>query len=159
MSRGPRPPRIVLLWVGRSGDSPFEEACEDYVRRVDRFLPAAIRRVRPAGGDDPRAVAEESRRLLEAVGSPACLWLCDREGKEVDSPGLARWLDADLASRPAPLVVSVGGAAGVDDTFRARADRRVSFGRVTLPHAIARLVAAEQLFRALTLREGVPYHK
>ncbi len=154
-----RKPRIVFLWVGRAGDSPLDPVTEEIVGRISRSFPALIRRVRPEGGDGAAAIAAESLRLLEAMDDAGCVWLCDREGTEVDSPGLSRWFSADIEGRPSPLVIVIGGAPGFDGSVRARAHRRLSFSPMTFPHALARLMAVEQVYRALTLREGVPYHK
>lgn len=153
-----RAPRILLVWVGRSGDSPLDVTTEQYLDRIDRMAPAAIRRVRPAGGDGAAAIAEESKRLLAEVEGAGRVWLFDVGGERVDSVRLSERLAADLAARP-PLAVIIGGAAGVDESLRRRADRRISLSPLTFPHALARLVAAEQLYRALTLVEGLPYHK
>lgn len=150
--------RIVLLFVGRSGDSPFEEPFADYAARISRYEPTEIRRVRPAGGDDEDAIARESRALVDAAGETGALWLFDPRGRLLDTPAFAGLLARDLEER-SPVTFAVGGAGGLDDAARERASRLLSLSPLTFPHALARVLVAEQVFRALTLRERVPYHK
>ena len=159
MKRTTRPPKILFVWVGRAGDSILGPAVDDYVERIGRFLPVAVKWIRPGTGDGPGSVTDESRRLQEACRDAGSVWLFDRLGPVIDSPGLAHQLTRDLENRPSPICLVVGGPAGVNEDLEARADRRISFGPMTFPHPIARLLAAEQLFRALTLKERVPYHK
>ena len=152
--------RIVFLFVGRAGrgNDPLEAAFDDYLSRISRFEPTEVRRVRPSGGDDAVSVGIESRALLESVGDDGSPWVLDPRGRPLDTPAFAAALARDLEGRP-PVTLVVGGAGGLDDSVRARAARLVSLSPMTLPHVLARVVAAEQVFRALTLRERVPYHK
>lgn len=132
----------------------------DYEQRAARYWPLEVREVReePAKSLDPAAVrAREWTRLAEAAGSGAVV-LCDHGGRAVDSEAFAAYLDSlRLDGRDAAFVI--GGAFGLPDEARAAAADRISLAPWTLPHELARLVLAEQLYRAGTILRGEPYHK
>lgn len=83
----------------------------------------------------------------------------DRTGEAVDSPGYASLLEEALERPPQRLALVIGGALGVDPAVGARARRRLSLGPITLPHQLARVVVAEQTYRAFTILRGEPYHR
>ena len=86
------------------------------------------------------------------------MWLCDRQGTMHSSEEFAAWLQRTReAARDCALLV--GGAFGLDDTLRSGASGSIAFGRMTMSHDLARLVLAEQLYRAGTIAKGEPYHK
>ena len=82
----------------------------------------------------------------------------DARGRQYDSPGLARRFEA-WREAGRDLVLLIGGAEGLDDAVRERADEVLSLSSLTLPHALARVVLVEQLYRAWTLMSGHPYHR
>lgn len=150
---------LVLLAVGKLRPA-FREACDDYLRRLGRVVPVREREVREAGraGSVTRQRAEEGARLLDAVPPGGSMTLLDLEGTPWTSEQLAGRLDAwRQAGRDRAVVI--GGAVGVDPAVRARADEVWSLGPLTLPHELARVVVAEQLYRAATILQGTPYHK
>ena len=108
----------------------------------------------------PDRCAEEATALLAQVPAGGVLVAYDERGR-ADLPServaerIREWRDA---GRPA-LVVAIGGADGLDGAVRARADLTLSFGAATLPHGIVRVLALEQLYRALTILAGHPYHR
>jgi 23S rRNA (pseudouridine1915-N3)-methyltransferase len=88
----------------------------------------------------------------------ATLWLTDSRGIQVSSNDLASWFGAFQDGGGQQLVLAIGPADGWSSEALARADRTLAFGRITLPHELAAVVAAEQFYRALTIRAGHPYH-
>jgi 23S rRNA (pseudouridine1915-N3)-methyltransferase len=151
--------RLLLLAVGRLRPA-FRAACDDYLRRLARLAPVDEREVREAGRAG-NAIAQreaEGKRLLEAIADGAEVVLLDPGGRAWSSETLAanleRWR-ADGRDR----VFVIGGALGVSEAVRARADRTWSLGPLTLPHELARVVVVEQLYRAATILRGMPYHK
>lgn len=96
--------------------------------------------------------------MLEKVPARALVIALDREGTAWSSEALARALDGwRQAARP--LVLVIGGSTGLDEAVLSRADHRWSFGPLTLPHELARVVALEQWYRAWTILRGERYHK
>jgi 23S rRNA (pseudouridine1915-N3)-methyltransferase len=157
--------RLSVLAVGRLKSGPERELVERYRQRIDsmgRGLGLAgldmveLPESRARRDDDRRA--EEASALLERAGS-SVLVVFDERGKSPSSEALAerirRWRDEGRAS----LACIVGGPDGLDPGLRQRADLVVSFGALTMPHQIVRALVAEQLYRALTIIAGHPYHR
>jgi 23S rRNA (pseudouridine1915-N3)-methyltransferase len=153
--------RITVAAVGKTRDAALAAAIDEYETRAARYWPLEFVSVRaePAGSQRPVQVRErEGERLREAIPVGTRFWLCDAAGTERTSEEFARWLQtAREDARDIGLVI--GGAFGHSDTLRAAAAGSVSLGRRTLSHDLARLVLAEQLYRAGTIVRGEPYHK
>jgi 23S rRNA (pseudouridine1915-N3)-methyltransferase len=150
---------IVLLAVGKLRPS-YRAACDDYVRRLGRYLRLREVEVREASRA-PTVEAqrtEEEGRLLAKLPAGSRLVALARHGAAWSSEELARRLERwTLEARP--VVFALGGSHGLAADFIARASDRWSLGPLTLPHELARVVVAEQLYRACTILRGEPYHK
>ena len=151
--------QLVLVAVGalRPG---FREMCDEYLRRLGRYARATEHEVKEAGRvpeGAPRRT-EEAKRLRAAIPSGAFVVASARDGDPWTSRDLATRLERwQIAARP--VVVLVGGSNGLDPDLIRSADLRWSLGPLTLPHELARVVIAEQLYRAFTILKGEPYHK
>ncbi|MBL0172371.1 MAG: 23S rRNA (pseudouridine(1915)-N(3))-methyltransferase RlmH [Gemmatimonadaceae bacterium] len=153
--------RVSLLTVGKPRQVGLAEAIRDYESRAARYWPLDVIEVKEesARGATPEHVrAREADRLVERLAPEARVIACDPGGDTLDSTAFAHWLSS---MRDAALSVAfvIGGAYGLGETVRARASRRMSLAPWTLPHELARLVLAEQLYRAGTIVRGEPYHK
>lgn len=107
-------------------------------------------------------VAEVQAREAERIRRAAAGWplvLLDVEGRPVTSEELAALVRTREEAPPQRTAFVIGGASGLDPSLRAEAVDRISLGRVTLPHQLARVVLAEQLYRATTILRGEPYHR
>ncbi len=158
--------RLVIAAVGKMRAEPAGEIARDYAARA-----AAIGRNIGFSGPDiieveaPRALAGATRQakerdlLSDAAPDGAKLALLDERGKNLNSEDfaltLARWRD-DGAPAAAFLI---GGADGHDDVLRRKADLLISFGAATWPHLLVRAMLTEQLYRAMTILTGHPYHR
>jgi 23S rRNA (pseudouridine1915-N3)-methyltransferase len=155
--------KLRVLWLGRPQASPFEAEVESYRRRVSRRLPAIDTPLRPAAGGrdrDPRRALRLEAEELERCREPGWRVVAlDERGRAFDSEGLARWLDALAGRGTAGVLFALGSDLGLDPEFRSQADERLSLGALTLPHAIARLVLWEQLYRATQILGGGAYHR
>lgn len=151
--------RITLVAVGRLRPA-LREMRDDYARRLSRWVDFREVELREAAraGAPPVQRRQESRAIREALPDGAFIVLLDIGGTAWGSEALAaqlgRWRESGR-----PLAFVVGGAEGVDDGLRGVADARWSLGPATLPHELARVVALEQLYRAFTILQGLPYHK
>lgn len=116
--------------------------------------------MREAARAPTRAVqlAEEARRLLERLPARARLVALARSGREWSSEELAAKVRT-WQEESRPLAIVLGGSTGLDAVVLGRADERWSLGPLTLPHELARVLVAEQLYRAGTILRGTPYHK
>jgi 23S rRNA (pseudouridine1915-N3)-methyltransferase len=113
---------------------------------------------RRAGDDVARAVATEGERMLAAAGPGAHIVALQVNGESWSTARLARWLD-ERARDGDPLAFCIGGPDGLAASIDARARLRWSLSPLTLPHGLARVVAAEALYRAVSLIKGLPYHR
>ena len=111
-----------------------------------------------AGGVDA-ARDKEGAAILAALPSRAHVILLAIEGKERSSEELSARLDDLMLRGSSDIAFVIGGSDGVSDEVRARADEMLSFGRITLPHNLARVVLLEQIYRACKISRGEPYHK
>ncbi len=150
---------LLILAVGRLR-AAYREACDDYLRRLGRYARVAEREVREASRA-PTAEAqreEEAGRLRGKVPGGATVIALAREGSAWTSEELARRVEGwRVAARPLAFVL--GGSHGLAPALLDSAAARWSLGPLTLPHELARVVVAEQLYRAFTILRGEPYHK
>jgi len=153
--------RLVVAVVGKPRDRHLAAAIEDYETRAARYWPLEVAEVREASG---RGVSpadtkrREGQRLLERVPEGALLLACDERGDRLTSPEFAALL-VKTRDSARDVAFIVGGAYGLDDAVRSAAARSLQLAPWTLPHELARLVLAEQLYRAGTIARGEPYHK
>ena len=151
--------RLTLLAVGKLRPA-LREAADEYLRRLRRYADVVEIEVREAG-KAPNAEAgrrQEGTRLRERVPAGALVVALDRQGQGWSSKELAARLDRwQAGSRPLALIL--GGSDGLDPDLLTTASMRWSLGPITLPHQLARVVVAEQLYRAFTILRGEPYHK
>jgi 23S rRNA (pseudouridine1915-N3)-methyltransferase len=153
--------RIVVAAVGRPRDRHLAAAIDEYETRAARYWPLDVVEVREAGGRGTAAEEvrqRESTRLLQRVPAAALLVACDERGERLTSPQFATLLSS-ARDRAQDLAFVIGGAYGLTDEVRSRASRAIQLAPWTLPHELARLVLAEQLYRAGTIARGEPYHK
>lgn len=152
--------RLVVAAVGRSSRTPLAAAVAEYEERAGRYFDLEVIRVPPAGpGPEDRVREEEARALVSRVPDDLEWLALTRRGKGMSSRGLARYLGELQTYGRAGAVFLIGGAHGLGEEVLGRARYRLSLSPMTLPHEIARLILAEQLYRAGTIIRGEPYHK
>ncbi len=153
--------KLFILAVGDRLPAWAEMACAEYLRRMPREVPVRLVAVKPqrrGGAATERIKAAEAAQLMAQCPGGALLVALDERGREVDSRGLAELLAGWMGgSRDVALLL--GGPDGLSAELLARADLRLSLSRLTLPHALARVVLLEQLYRAAGLLAGHPYHR
>ena len=158
--------RLTLVCVGKLKAGPERLLFDRYFKRMADAARGAglagvdlseIRESRARRADERRA--EEGRGILAAVVQGAALVLLDERGPSATSEEWAHDIGrARDASRPA-YAVAIGGPDGLDPSLRPAAHRIVSFGSMTWPHQLIRVMAGEQLYRAMTILAGHPYHR
>lgn len=156
------PLRLHLVAVGQRLPRWVDEGYADYARRLGGDVALRLVEVplaaRAKGAPVARAVAAEGERLLAAVPDGALVVALAIDGTPWSTAELAARLDAwSAAGRDVALLV--GGPDGLAPACLARADARWSLGPLTLPHPLVRVVVAEALYRAASLRAGHPYHR
>ena len=153
--------RVLVTAVGKPRGEGLGAAIREYETRAARYWPLEVHEVREesARATSPDLVRDrEGERLLAAVPPAAEVVACDAGGQSMSSEEFARWLQGRReAARDIAFVI--GGAYGLAPAVRERAATILSLAPWTLPHELARLVLAEQLYRAGTIVRGEPYHK
>jgi 23S rRNA (pseudouridine1915-N3)-methyltransferase len=154
--------QVVIAAVGAPRDRAVGAAITEYETRAARYWPLDVRTVREESARHlaPAVVRDrEGERLAAAVGPSVLLVACTENGDRMTSAEFARWLqgERELAQRDVAFVI--GGAFGLGAAILGTAPRRLALAPWTLPHELARLVLAEQLYRAGTIVRGEPYHK
>lgn len=146
---------MTVLAVGKLKDSWVREGCAEYSQRIQRHLPLEIVEAKDNRALDGHLGGRSARR---EAGRQRVVVL-DEQGREPTSQELssrlAKWMNEGLAG----VTFVVGGADGLPAATLARADEKLALSRLTLPHRLARLLLLEQLYRALSIIRGEPYHR
>lgn len=150
---------VTVIVVGPAR-GPLGAAVEDYEERAGRYWNLEVVEVEAGarGGRRDDVVAAEGQRILARLPDRARAAALTRRGKGMTSRGLARWLQKQAVDAR-DVVFVVGGAYGLGPEVLRRVTRHLTLSPMTLPHELARLVLAEQLYRAGTIVRGEPYHK
>jgi 23S rRNA (pseudouridine1915-N3)-methyltransferase len=154
--------RARLLAVGTRPPSWVREAYEDYARRLGSRLKLTLVEIEPgprtAGQSPHKAIEAEARKLLTALRPDDWVVALDERGTQMSTRELADWLGGRMREGR-DLAFAIGGPDGLAPEVLARSDVSLSLSRLTLPHALVRVVLAEQLYRALSILSHHPYHR
>lgn len=150
--------KVHVISVGKRHDPLFVAGIEDYSQRVAYAMPLEWDLLPPSGKDEPQARLEESAAILARLKQNDVVWLLDERGEQYGSLAIASKLDVLQNQAVQRLVIVIGGAYGVDDQLRQRADLVWSLSKLVFPHQLVRLILAEQLYRATQINRGSGYH-
>jgi 23S rRNA (pseudouridine1915-N3)-methyltransferase len=154
--------KLRLYAIGKLHEHFYREGVAHYQKRIERWLSVEWRELnlpKSKQTADASLQAEREAGLLTAQLKPAdYLVLFDEGGHQLSSEGLAQWLKGHTLERSGDLVWALGGAYGFTEALRSRARERLSLSPMTFPHQLARLIVVEQLYRALSILHGQPYH-
>lgn len=154
--------KLDVIAIGRLRGSAEEDLCGDYIGRVNatgrqaQLGPASIREVEPKAGMERSAA---SQALRDAVPAGSLCVVLDERGESMSSRALAERIAVWRDQGQRGIAFLVGGADGVDDGLRKSADLVMAFGPQTWPHKLARVMLCEQIYRAVSLLTGSPYHR
>lgn len=153
--------KITLLVVGKTTDSHIEALINDYQRRLVHYVPFALQ-VIPELKNTKALTAEQQKQaegesILRQITSATDLVLLDEHGKEYRSIEYADYVQKKMSSGR-DVVFVVGGPYGFSDAVYARANGKISLSKMTFSHQMVRLFFVEQLYRAMTILRGEPYH-
>lgn len=138
--------KIKILSVGKSKEPWLESALDEYAKRLTGQMDISFVWAK----NDEQLV-----QLTEKEGYVICL---DPTGKEFDSPNFSKFFQKEIEQSGARLSFVIGGAEGLPGSFKRRYPL-ISLSRLTFTHQLTRLVLVEQIYRAFTLIQGIPYHK
>jgi 23S rRNA (pseudouridine1915-N3)-methyltransferase len=154
--------RVRVIAVGTRMPAWVRSACTDYLTRLKPRLPVALTEIesgaRRAGGGAQQAILTEGRRLLGTLASGDHVIALDERGRELSTSELAGWLGLRMG-RGEDLAFLIGGPDGLAPEVLARSNFTLSLSRLTLPHALVRVLLSEQLYRAHSILTNHPYHR
>ncbi len=151
--------KLRLLMVGRTVRGHVSEGMEEYLERLGRMAKVDQVVVPEAGvGDAIHQRQTEGTRILAALVPGELVVALDERGEMPDSRSFAARLGAWRDKGVRQVVFIIGGAHGLDEAVRQRADLVLALSSMTFPHQLVRVVLAEQLYRAFTILGGRPYH-
>lgn len=153
--------KIMLLLVGKTTDARIEQLIQEYQKRLTHYLPFAIQ-VIPELKNTKALTPDQQKQMegdliLRAVSTNVDLILLDEHGKEFRSVEFADYVQKRMSSGR-DVVFVVGGSYGFADVVYERANGKISLSKMTFSHQMVRLFFVEQLYRALTILRGEPYH-
>ena len=158
--------KIKIVTVGKLKEKYLKDGIAEYSKRISRF--AAVEMIELADEKTPdRASDSENEKILDLEGNRILSKIGDREfvvvlaieGKTLSSEEFSKQLEQASINGSSTLTFVIGGSLGLSKEVKKRANLSVSFGRLTLPHQLMRLVLVEQIYRAFTIQQGSPYHK
>jgi 23S rRNA (pseudouridine1915-N3)-methyltransferase len=150
--------KLTFLSVGKDRSGLFAPGVDEYVERLGHHAKVSVVELPESKKSGAQAKEEEGAALLAKLGSKDALVALDERGKSLGSVEFARWLGTQR-DQGRDLAFVIGGDEGLSDAVRARASLVLSLSAMTMPHRLARLVLAEQVYRAFTILRGEPYHR
>lgn len=154
--------KIELMVIGRTGARYLQDGIDGYIKRLSHYVPFELRCLPDI--KTTKSLTEERQKELEGelflsqLQPGDCLVLLDERGKELTSREFASYIDRKMVSVPKRMLFVIGGPYGFSKAVYDRADDKLSLSRMTFSHEMVRLFFTEQLYRAMTILRGEPYH-
>ncbi|MEO7309079.1 MAG: 23S rRNA (pseudouridine(1915)-N(3))-methyltransferase RlmH [Chitinophagaceae bacterium] len=153
----------LLFWsIGKENDSYVKEGVEDFTNRISRYFPCEWKIVAPpknaAYMSDTAQKEAESSLLIGSLDPVDFMVLLDERGKMLTSPGLSHLISERAVSSTRRIIFVIGGAFGVTEAVRKRADLVWQLSQLVFPHQLVRLILAEQIYRACSILKNEKYH-
>ena len=151
--------KINIVCVGKIKEKYFLDAIGEYKKRLSRFANLLVIEVDEASKEenlDKKNDIEGKRLLEKCSGIIVCL---DRQGKELESPEIAKFIKDKQVSGISEISFVIGGSNGLSKEILQKSSLVLSFGKITFPHQLFRVVLIEQIYRAFAIINGLPYHK
>ena len=156
---------IKIVCVGKLKERYWRDACAEYMKRLGAYCSLSVIELKeeklPAHAsraDEENVITKEGKAILGKVSPGDFVIALDIGGKELSSEQLAARIEKESFTSPV-IDFIIGGSLGLSPEVKSRADLRLSFGPITLPHQLARIVLLEQIYRAFKINAGETYHK
>ncbi|OYQ67988.1 23S rRNA (pseudouridine(1915)-N(3))-methyltransferase RlmH [Aerococcus sp. 1KP-2016] len=157
---------VKIISVGKLKEKYLKQGIEEYVKRLSRYTKFEVIEVKDEPTKENASEAEdvlvknaEGERILSKVKDDDYVYLLAINGKMMSSPELAKHMQQQMTQGKSTLVFIIGGSLGTSDAVYKRANQEISFGKMTLPHQLMRLVLTEQIYRSFRIQNNEPYHK
>lgn len=158
--------KITVIAVGKLKEKFYRDAVTEYEKRLGRYCKLELIQVEDEKTPDKAGEAleqlirkKESDRILKYIREDACVITLEIQGREYDSEGFARELERLRTHGTSHIQFIIGGSLGLHEEICKRADRAVSFSKMTFPHQLMRVILLEQIYRGYRIINGEPYHK
>ena len=152
----------VLIVVGKTTDKRFEAITQEYIERIRHYIPFTVEVIPELKNTKGLSQDEQKKRegeLIQKNLQPGdYVVLLDEHGSERSSMDFASWMQKNMAAGPKRLVFIVGGPYGFSDAIHQKSNEEISLSRMTLSHQMIRMFFVEQIYRAMTILNGEPYH-
>lgn len=152
----------VLIVVGKTTDKRFEAITQEYIERIRHYIPFTVEVIPELKNTKGLSQDEQKKRegeLIQKNLQPGdYVVLLDEHGSERSSMDFASWIQKKMAAGPKRLVFIVGGPYGFSDAIHQKGNEEISLSRMTLSHQMIRMFIVEQIYRAMTILNGEPYH-
>lgn len=151
--------KVNIVCVGKIKEKFFVDAIAEYQKRLSRFCDLKIIEVEEASNvkDLEKKSELEGKLLLEKCSG--VIVALDGRGKQLSSPEIADFIESKKNQGNSEITFVIGGSNGLSDEIRNKSNLILSFGKITFPHQLFRVVLIEQIYRAFTILENLPYHK
>ena len=158
--------KIKIVTVGKLKEKYLKDGITEYSKRISRF--ASVEMIELADEKTPDRASDlenekilnlEGNRILSKIGDREFVVVLAIEGETLSSEEFSKQLEQASINGYSTLTFVIGGSLGLSPQVKNRANLSLSFGRLTLPHQLMRLVLVEQIYRAFTIQQGSPYHK
>lgn len=154
--------KVKLLMVGKTAHDYLTKAFDDYQQRIIHYLPYESKVISDLKNTKKLTTEQiklkEGELILNQIQKSDFVVLLDEKGKEFSSVGFARWIEKQMISGLKNMVFVIGGAYGFSDSVYQRSNLKVSLSKMTFSHQMVRIIFIEQLYRAMTILKGEPYH-
>ena len=154
--------KLILLVVGKTDTGSWNDALVSYTGRLKHYIPFETEVIKDLKNvknmTETQQKTLEGRLIIKALSEGDYCILLDERGKQFTSKQFASFLEQKIQSTPKRLVFVTGGAYGFSDEVYERSSEQLSLSRMTFSHQMARAVFVEQLYRAMTILRGEPYH-
>ena len=152
----------VLIVVGKTTDKRFEAIIREYVERICHYIPFAVEVIPELKNTKGLSQEEQKQRegelIQKSLQAGDFVVLLDEHGSERSSMDFAAWMQKKMSAGPKRLVFIVGGPYGFSNDVHKRGNEEVSLSKMTLSHQMVRMFFVEQIYRAMTILNGEPYH-
>lgn len=152
----------LLIVVGKTTDKRFEAITQEYIERIRHYIPFTIEVIpelkNTKGLSQDEQKKREGEQILKSLQAGDYIVLLDEHGSERSSMDFASWMQKKMAAGPKRLVFIVGGPYGFSDAIHQKGNEEISLSRMTLSHQMIRMFFVEQIYRAMTILNGEPYH-
>ena len=151
--------KLSLISVGKAHDTYIKEGVDQFTKRIGHYYPIDWQLISPSKLPDPAQIKKaEAASIIKVLAVTDVLVLLDETGKMLSSPGLAKLIQQKANQSAQRIVFLIGGAYGVDEAIKKRANFTWSLSDLVFPHMLVRLILSEQLYRACSILANEKYH-